>query len=328
MHVRVAPEHRAHTIALDRSSIHSLDPGRHGIDRRIPELVSTRAFSRREPVLGSQALDFNVAELCEPSLHPSARGEDPGHRPTLSLDVDDRLGQVHEAATLGIDRCASRRKFPERRLHRRVRRQCGRVQLRVSAAKVNPIQFRRQRTIRDWAEFDELRAEPSQQTEVVLVVEAESGVAGDADARAHRRGDRRRHRLNGRRRPIGGQLQQALEIQMGLYPVRQLDDPFAVQGLVSEMKAEMALWNGEPRIPWEVSDRHGTASRRDPFTQQLVVPDACYSVAHHGGQRKFRDQRVEAVNDGGCASGDRGAIEHEHNRSIQPERHFGGRACQ
>ena len=93
------------------------------------------------------------------------------------------LGQVHEAAALGVDRTPGDCKFTDRGRRPRVLRKLGRMELRVPATEVEPIQARWQR-IPDRRELDQFGTGLRQQLEVVGVVEAKRLVAGDADTNA------------------------------------------------------------------------------------------------------------------------------------------------
>src|SRR6185437_287470 len=155
----VAAENRSHSVAFRRFFVYATDRLRHGIDDGIPELVSSCMFTRHQPTFRTANFDFDVAELRQALLHTGACGEDPAHRPTSPLRVDDRPCQVHEAAALGIYRRIVRGEFYDGGSHRLIRRQGFRVQLRVSAAEIDPIQALGQRTIRNWAEVDEFCAQ-------------------------------------------------------------------------------------------------------------------------------------------------------------------------
>src|SRR5260370_14893051 len=124
-------------------------------------------FTRYQPAFRFGIFDFDVAEFRQALLHTGACGEDPAHRPTSPLRVDDRPRQVHEAATLGIYWRIVRGEFYDGGSPGLIRRQGFRVQLRVSAAEIDPIQARGKGTTRTWADGDDFRAQSAAQLQVV-----------------------------------------------------------------------------------------------------------------------------------------------------------------
>jgi hypothetical protein len=69
-----------------------------------------------------------------------------GKRPTMAwrcaIEVFERVRQIHETAALGVDRTAGVREGAHGVPHGLVRGEGGRVQLRVAAAEVEPVDTR------------------------------------------------------------------------------------------------------------------------------------------------------------------------------------------
>jgi hypothetical protein len=85
-----------------------------------------------------------------------------------------------------------------------------------------------------------------------VIVKAEGGVASDTDARAlglPRRLLQRRYGKLGAR----AQLQQAIEIQMGFNPLRELTKTILRQRLVRKMEAQMSFGNRETCVARKIS---------------------------------------------------------------------------
>src|SRR5258707_85343 len=118
----IAAEHRSHLVAFRRFFIYATDPLWHGIDRRIPELVSSCLFTRSQPAFHFRFFGFDVADFRQALLHTGVWGKDARHGPTARLGVDDRFRQIHEAATFRIDRRTVRGEFRDGGSHGPVRR--------------------------------------------------------------------------------------------------------------------------------------------------------------------------------------------------------------
>src|SRR5580698_3155965 len=101
MQVNVASRGGANPIAFGRAWIDALDTFRHRIDHRISKFVPTRR--------SRACFNFDVAEFGQPSSLHSRRGwEDSYHGPSAGVGIDDRLCEVHEAATFAVDGRAAR----------------------------------------------------------------------------------------------------------------------------------------------------------------------------------------------------------------------------
>ena len=159
MQMDVAREYPTHSIPFRRVSIRALNLLGHGIDHGITELMSSGALARREPSFDFAILDFDIAEFRQALLHTGAGGEDSRHRPASGLQVDDRLREIHKASALGVHRRIAGDEFRDRGPHGFIRRQSFDIQLRVSAAQIDPIEVRRKNEVRNRAEFDEFRAQ-------------------------------------------------------------------------------------------------------------------------------------------------------------------------
>ena len=114
-----------------------------------------------------------------------ARGEgrEAAHRPRLCAALgDERLRQEHQSAALAVDDAAARRERGDGHSKAPVAGELLRVQLGVPAAEQYPPAPLRQRVPRDGRERYQIRAALAKQRQILAVVVAKRGVAGDAHA--------------------------------------------------------------------------------------------------------------------------------------------------
>mmetsp|Transcript_12114 Transcript_12114/g.48611 ORF Transcript_12114/g.48611 Transcript_12114/m.48611 type:complete len:384 (-) Transcript_12114:284-1435(-) len=114
-----------------------------------------------------------------------ARGEgrEPAHRSRLCAALgDERLRQEHQSAALAVDDAAARRERGDGHSKASVAGELLRVQLGVPAAEQYPPAPLRQRVPRDGRERHQIRAALAKQRQILAVVVAKRGVAGDAHA--------------------------------------------------------------------------------------------------------------------------------------------------
>ena len=114
-----------------------------------------------------------------------ARGEgrEAAHRPRLCAALgDERLRQEHQSAALAVDDAAASRERGDGHSKAPVAGELLRVRLGVPAAEQYPPAPLRQRVPRDGRERYQIRAALAKQRQILAVVVAKRGVAGDAHA--------------------------------------------------------------------------------------------------------------------------------------------------
>ena len=146
------------------------------------------AGRRRRASVAALRLDLDVAERLQAIGHDRGAGDEPDHRVRGAVDGADGVGEVHEAAALGVDGPAAPGGVAQRGAHRAVGGERGGVQLGIATAEVDAVDGVGQRGVGERREGDELGAERAQGGEVVLVVEVEGGVVRERDAAARRGG--------------------------------------------------------------------------------------------------------------------------------------------
>ena len=216
-----------------------------------------------------------------------------------AVERADRARQVHEAAALGVDRaarCARTRRRPRastrwRRAPRRAprgSRRRGRVAVDVGEARVA---HRRER--------HQLGAERFEAAQVVLVVEVEGVVEGEADAAARRgrerrgRGRGRRRRRATRRRRHRGDRDDRVEVE----PFGAARAPGGEQRLGDRTLARRCAGRGGARgTPARGSPRQTTDDRRRATraAEQIEVAAAADAVADDAGDAQLGIEAGEA----------------------------------
>src|SRR5260370_36647395 len=181
--------------------------------RPVEEMSSSAPADTEESALG---FDLDVRDL-ERGPHRRAERQSPAGW-VDGVAIAQMLGQVHEAAALGVDRAAGGSKFPDCGSRAGVVRELLAVELRISATDVEPIQVGWQ-GIPHRREFDQLGAGLGQLFQVVGVVEAKLLVAGDTDASARLRPGMLLRRLP----PLGpGGLEELVDGPVSLGPSKKL----------------------------------------------------------------------------------------------------------
>src|SRR5882724_10919127 len=129
-----------------------------------------------------------------------------------TVRVLESLGEIHEPATLGVDRPACLGKLPNPFSHGSVFGKPSRMELGIAAAKVETVNFRQLAPLQRTPE-DQLSPSLAQHLEILDVIELECLVVSDADSPDPRRwlAARRRRQFDGCR-----ESEQAVEVERTL----------------------------------------------------------------------------------------------------------------
>src|SRR5215510_246884 len=91
----VALSRSAHAIAADNIS-------RHGINLRVPELMTTRGLAWRQQWV-IQPFDLSIGQGNKSVAHPGSCWQRTDHRMFCAFDIHYSLGQVHKAPTFRVN---------------------------------------------------------------------------------------------------------------------------------------------------------------------------------------------------------------------------------
>ena len=155
------------------------------VPARVVELVSMDDGRRSARASFRDRLGPAITERHAVRHHGPAR-QDAEHRELAAGAVDDRLGQRHEPAALGIDRHAAGDRLPQLGPHRAVGGESRGVDLGKTAAQENARCVRRQLRVVQRAEWDDRRAGGDEGLDVFRIREVERLVLGDGDDRRGR----------------------------------------------------------------------------------------------------------------------------------------------
>jgi hypothetical protein len=115
-------------------------------------------------------------------IHRCLEGQDTAHLVAAAVVGDEALAEVEKASALRVDRHPLRGQSANLSGKRAIRRQVGGEALRVAAAEVYGAGAGGKRGIADRREREQLESGLGQETQIVLVVEAEGLVASDREA--------------------------------------------------------------------------------------------------------------------------------------------------
>jgi len=124
----------------------------------------------------------DVAEVLQPVRHPDCSGQSTGHRMSGAVLVDEVLGEVHQSAALRVGRQPSFDRALDLTAQRLILSQLTPEDFWETSAQVQRIESLRKPLIAQRAEVDQLSTNALQELQILLVVEMECPVVGDADS--------------------------------------------------------------------------------------------------------------------------------------------------
>ena len=118
----------------------------------------------------------HIAEMLQFSGKAAAAVQRAGHLKETAVRRLQRSVQIEEPAAFGVHRHAAFCRLPHFIPHRPVLLQLRRVELRIAAAKIQPVDTGGQMRIGDRRKRNDLTAKRPQQVEIILVIKTESRI--------------------------------------------------------------------------------------------------------------------------------------------------------
>ncbi|OQA82299.1 MAG: hypothetical protein BWY31_03282 [Lentisphaerae bacterium ADurb.Bin242] len=198
-----------------------------------------------------------------------------------SVEVIQSFQQIQVAAAFAVDK-AVLRKITDCFQHRAVGGQLFRIQFRITAAEINPVQIFRQDVVAQRRERHDFHAVPPQKFEIFLVIEAEGFVHCDTQPKVRRRN---LHRSGDRTRRTGN-FQKPVHGKVLFHLIRKRVEPFRFQ--MSDGQPQMPLRKFPAFVSRERSEERRQLRPLEGFAQQVRVPGRADVVCDHSRNAHLR----------------------------------------
>src|SRR5581483_11478948 len=288
---------------------------------RIVELVAAQTQSSREEGIAGDGCDLSIAQRTAAWGHARGEGKNADHGISGRGEVVQRLAQIHEPATFGIDwtPCCSE---PANVLtHSDICSQSRSMQLRIPAAHPQGVKAVRQMSVKERAEKHEFSAGAPQSLKVILVKKAKGGVTRDAKTNPRRRQPQvvlARNLRPGagsvRCREQGGKIN-VFSTQAG----KAVPKPSGPLKIAGGVQPQVSLGNGDLRFTREAAEHAGAAGSLNRAGQQTDVTNAADTIKNDAGNTELRLELFKAFDKGGDALPLTLGVDDEDDRSIEPD---------